>query len=301
MINRALVILNPGSSSASLEMLEHGLEKHGGTIEWRVRLLKEGEDAEQATSEEIGRGWEVVVAAGGDGTVSGVARSAARAGIPMAIAPMGTANMLADQLGIPADIDGAVGLLAGEAAVRRIDGMEIGGRLYFLAAGVGVSASTIRDLSDVDKRRLGFSAYVWTGIASSLSFRPVACTISIDGHRRRLRIRDVSVINAGFRREWPVPGVPDIRPDDGRLDVLIIWAPKPRDYFRHLGRALFKARPLEPGIQWRGVEREVRIECRKGLPVQADGDLVAETPVTIRLVRDAVGVVVPPGSTPAGP
>jgi diacylglycerol kinase (ATP) len=258
-----------------------------------VRWLEEGEDAEQVARGELRKGWDVVVAAGGDGTVARVARAAREAGVALAIAPVGTANMLAEQLGIPGDIDAAMRLLTESGVVRQIDGIEVEGRLYFLSAGVGVSAATIRDLSDANKRLFGPSAYVLTGIVSSFTFRPIPCAVSIDGHNRWLRILDVSVINAGFRSERPVPGMPDVRPDDGRLDVLIVWAPSPPEYLRHLGWALLRWRRVNPNIQWRVAEREIEIDCSEPIPVQADGDIVCTTPVAIRLVRDAVGVVVP--------
>jgi len=293
MLKRALVIANPGSGTPEPGALEAALDRHAGSIERRVRRLQRGEDTAQVAREELREGWDVVVAAGGDGTVSGVAQAAGEAGVPVLIAPMGTANMLAVQLGIPGDLDEAIGLLAGEMAVRRIDGMEIGGRLCLVSASVGVSATTIRELSGADKRRFGFLAYVGTGIASSFRFHPIPCTISIDGRARSLRILDVAVINAGFKSERLIPGIPDIRPDDGRLDVLIVWAPRPVEYLRYLARALLAARRVRPNIEWLTAEREVQIDCGEPLPVQADGDMSGETPVTIRLVRGAVGIVVP--------
>lgn len=292
-VKRALVISNPGSRTSDHGALEAALIRHAGSIERHVRLIEDNEDAVQVARDELRAGWDVVVAAGGDGTVSAVAQAAGDAGVPMLIAPMGTANMLALQLGLPSHLDGALEILAGPATVKQIDGMEIGGRLYLLTAGVGVSSKTIHDLRDVDKRRFGLPAYVLTGIGSTFTFHPIPCTVSIDGRGRRLRILDASVINAGFRTEHPVPGFPDIRPDDGKLDVLLVWAPSPMEYIRHLRRSLLFWRRVNPNIMWHTAEQEVTIESREPLPVQADGDLIGETPVTIRLVRGAVGIVVP--------
>lgn len=292
-VKRALVIVNPGAGAAEPGALEAALARHAGSIERRVRRLEKGEDTAQVAREELRKGWDIVVAAGGDGTVSGVAQAAGEAGVPLLIAPMGTANVLAAQLGIPGDLDGAIGLLAEETVVRRIDGMEIGGRLCLLNASVGVSATTIRDLSGGDKRRFGSFAYVWTGIASSFTFHPILCRVTIDGRERSLRVLELTVINAGFKSERLIPGIPDIRPDDGRLDVLIVWAPSPAEYIRHLVGALFSRRRVQPNIEWLTAEREVEIDCSEPLPVQADGDMIGETPVTIRLVRDVVGIVVP--------
>jgi diacylglycerol kinase family enzyme len=292
-ISRALVIANLRSGAAGLGALKAALDSHAGSIEWRIRRIREDEDVTQVTREEMGEAWDVVVAAGGDGTVSGVAQAAGEAGVPVLIAPMGTANMLAVQLEVPTDLDGALALLERPAMVKYIDGMEIDGSLHLLSAGVGVSAKTIQDLSDTSKHRFGLPAYLWTGVASTFKFRPMRCTVSIDGRKRRLRILDVSVLNAGFRSEHPTPGFPDIRPDDGKLDVLVVWTPSPVEYLRHLRDALLFWRRVDPNIMWTTAEHGVEIDCREPLPVQADGDLIKETPVTIRLVQGAVGVVVP--------
>lgn len=292
-VRRALVIANPGSRDGAGTALDRVLGDRTASVELRVRRLAKGEDAALATREELGEAWDVVVVAGGDGTVAGVAAAAGEAGVPVLIAPVGTANMLAMQLGLPTRLEDAVGLLAGPAAARPIDGMEIGGRLHFLCVGAGVSAKTVRDLRDTDKRRFGVASYFWVGIGSAWSFEPTRCTISIDGKRMRRRILDVSVLNAGFRSDHPIPGMPDIRPDDGKLDVLVVWAPRLSEYLRHLGRALMFGRRVRPTVAWWTAERDVAIDCREPLPVHADGDSFGETPVTIRLVRNAVEIVVP--------
>ncbi len=298
MFRRALVIANPGSSGANADELQGALDRYAGGMEHRVRWLTEGEEAETVARDELRHGFDLAVAAGGDGTVSAVARVASELGIPLAIAPMGTANMLAQQLHIPGSVDGALELLERGAVVRRIDALEIDGRLYFLNASIGVSARAVHDLPPTGKRLFGLSAYVWMGIASSFTFTPVPCTVSIDGNARRLRILDVSIINAGFQARGQVPGFPRVQPDDGHLDVLTVWAPSASEYLAHLWRAFFLWRKVNPNVKWSIAEREVSIESVKPTPVQADGDIVGETPVTVRLVRGAVGVLVPAGSVP---
>ncbi len=299
MNERTLVIANPGSGRANREKLETALDQHAGVADRRIRWLGDGEDAEVVARDELRSGFDLLIAAGGDGTVSAVARAAAEIDIPLAIAPMGTANLLAQQLQIPGDLSGALRFLKEGSAVRRIDAMEIDGRLHFLNVGIGLSARTVHDVPAVDKRRFGLSAYVWTGVASSFSFTPVLCTISIDNDVQRLRALDVSIINAGFREGRQVPGFPSVDPDDGRLNVLTVWAPSASEYLAHLWCAFSLWRRVNPNIKWSVAEREIRIDCAEPTPVQADGDLIGETPVTVRLVRHAVGVLVPASSVPS--
>ncbi len=293
MFKRALVIANPGSGRANREKLETAFDREVEAPEHVIHWLDEGEDAEAAVRREAQAGFDLVVAAGGDGTVSAVARAAGDLGVPIAIVPMGTANMLALQLRIPGSVSGALRLLSGDSAVRRIDAMEVDGRLHFLNIGIGLSARTVHDIPAVDKRRFGLSAYVWTGVTSSFSFTPVLCTISVDDDVQQLRALDVTIINAGFREGRHVPGFPSVDPDDGRLNVLTVWAPSASEYLAHIWRAFSLWRRVNPNVKWSCAEREIRIECPEPTPVQADGDIIGETPVTVRVVRDAVGVLVP--------
>jgi len=293
LFNKALIIANPGSGGANADALNAAVGRHAGAMELSLRRLNEGEDVETVARRELPHKYDIAVAAGGDGTVSAVARVASDLRIPVAIAPMGTANMLAQQLHIPGRIDEAMKLLQGESVVRHIDALEINGRRYFLNAGVGVSARAVLDLPPTGKRLFGISAYVWMGIASSITFTPVPCTVSIDEDSQQLRILDLSIINAGFQARGQVPGFPRIEPDDGRLNVLTVWAPSASEYLAHLWRAFFLWRKVNPNVKWSVAEREVNIECAKPTPVQADGDIIGETPVTVRVVPSAVGIVVP--------
>ncbi len=289
----ALVIRNRFSGHADGQHIADTLAAAAPQLSCTHVFVEKGEDAERVTLDRLPGRYDVVVAAGGDGTVGSVARAAREFDLPVAILPTGTANMLAVQLGIPTDVGDAAALLSGRSRVRRIDGMVVRDRLYFLNVGVGLSASTIRDLKDWTKRYLGLSAYVWTGIASGFTMKPARCRITLDGRARRMRILDVSVINAGFNEVRSFPGFPVVLPDDGKLNVLTVWTPTPVDYLRHLWWAFTTWRRVRKNIRWRVAERDVRVESSVSLPVQADGDIIGETPVCISLVPSAVGIVVP--------
>jgi len=291
---RVFTLVNPMSSRSDPGEVEGLARKYLGERHAPVRLMLEGDQASELVRRALDEERpEMVVVAGGDGTVSGAASALVGTSIPLAIVPVGTANMLAEQLGIPSDPEEAMMLASGGHGLRAIDAMEIEGRLFFLNAGVGVSSRTVRDMSDESKRRFGVAAYFWTGITSSLWAPPARFRVTIDGSERDFRGIEVSVINAGFREQPNVPGVPEIQPDDGALDVMLVWTPTPAGYIQHIGNVVAQRRPVEPNVRWLRARREVVIDAGEVLPVQADGDIVAPTPVTVRLVPRAVSVVVP--------
>ena len=104
----------------------------------------------------------------------------------------------------------------------------------------------------------------------------------------------VLVANSGTLGSRPFRWGPDIRPDDGRLDVCVIRARTLLDFLTigwHFVRGQHRR---SPGVKYLAAFRSVTLASRKPRPVQADGEIVGETPVTVTVVPGAVRVVVPP-------
>ena len=178
------------------------------------------------------RGFDLVVAAGGDGTVAAVADGLVGAEAALGILPIGTANVIARDLGVPLDLDGACGLLAGPHAIERLDAMRVGDRYFLTQIGVGIDALMIRDTKREHKRRFGRIAYLWTAFTRLLGFQPRRFFLEADGRRTRHRASQVLVANGGILGQPPFRWGPGIRPDDGRLDVCVIRARTLLDYLR---------------------------------------------------------------------
>lgn len=296
---RVFVVLNPKSGSCSAEEMRRLLGHHFSCDDGACRVHEIGgpEDMGEAIREAVGRGIDLVVAAGGDGTVSAVA-NALGAGreappVPIGIIPLGTANVLARELGIPVVPEDACRLLAGDHATQGLDAMRLGDKIYFTQVGVGIDALMIRDTKAEAKRRFGRVAYLWTAFTRLLGFQPRTFALTIDGQTRRVRASQVVVANGGILGQPPFRWGPDIRPDDGRLDVCIVRARSLGDY---LGLAwhVFRHRPdRNRNVRYFHAERSIAIRTKRPLPVQADGEIVGQTPVEVEVVPGAVRVVVP--------
>jgi YegS/Rv2252/BmrU family lipid kinase len=252
----------------------------------------------------VSRGCDLVVAAGGDGTVSAVAnglcggesQAHASASVPLGIIPLGTTNVLARELTIPVDLDEAVQLLAGPHAATRIDAMQVGAACYFTQVGVGIDALMIRDTHREHKRRFGRIAYLWTAATRLLGFQPLRFVLVIDGRRQRARASQVVVANSGILGQPPFRWGPDIRPDDGRVEVCIVRARALLDYFKIGWNVLTGQHRMSPGFRYHAVRSAVRITTRRPHPVQGDGEIIGETPIDIAVVPGAVSVIVPAGA-----
>jgi len=293
------IIVNPKAMHADVDKVRLQANRWLAEDRFDLRVLEGDERASDAARRALREGAAMIVAVGGDGTVSGVAEALTGTDVPLAIIPMGTANMLSEHLDVPKSPEKAMELALHEHSVKSIDALRLGGRLYLLNAGVGVSSHTVRKMRHDDKRRFGLMAYIMTGAVKTLSFPPADFRVTIDGKVHEFRGIEVSLINAGFHVGPTLPNMPDIQPDDGSIDVLIVWTPTPAGYFRHLGRALASWTRVERNVRWLKARSEVQIEADRVMPVQADGDLVGETPVRLQVVKGAVRVVVPPELPPS--
>lgn len=300
---RLFVILNPASGTFAAEAVRKVLEAHfscaDGTC--HVHQTSGSDDLAALAREAAGRGVEAVVAAGGDGTVSAVADGLVGTRTPLGILPLGTANVLARELGVPVELDAACGLLAGDFATRSVDAIKFGDRHFFTQVGVGIDALMIRDTGREAKKRFGRLAYLWTGFSRLLGFEPRRFFLSIDdGGEIKTRASQVLIANSGTLGQKPLTWGPGIELDDGAVDVCVIRAGSTWDYLRLSWHVLRGKHRDDPKLHYRKARRSVAIRTHKPLPVQADGEVVGQTPVTVTIVPGALRVVVPKADASSG-
>ena len=292
---KLFVILNPNSGTYSAEAVHRALERHFSCADGscRVHLMTKADDLAALARSAAESGVEMVVAAGGDGTISAVAGALVGSDTPLGILPLGTANVLARELGIPVNLDAACGLLAGNFAAKSVDAMRIGDRHYFTQVGVGIDALMIRDTGREAKRRFGRVAYLWTGFTKLIGFQPCRFLLEVDGKPIKTKASQVLIANCGTLGQPPLTWGPDIRPDDGRLDLCVMRAATVWAYLRISWNVLRRSHRSNPKLHYFRVERSATIGTRKPMPVQADGEIVGDTPVVVSIVAGAVQVAVP--------
>ena len=222
-------------------------------------------------------GADLVVVAGGDGTVRSVGTVLAGTGVAMALLPSGTGNLLARNLGIPLEV-GAAAAVAAHGATRAVDvGRSDDGECFLVMAGTGFDAAMLRDTSDRAKVWLSWAAYV---LAGTRHLRGPLATydLLLDGVQvrrqgRGVLIGNVSALQAGLEL------LPGARVDDGLLDVAVLAPRGLRDWFRLARRVGIGRAPGEQVLE-RWTARSVTVRSSPAQPVQYDGDLV-ETDVVL--------------------
>ncbi|HEV3167688.1 MAG TPA: diacylglycerol kinase family protein [Isosphaeraceae bacterium] len=292
---RVFVVLNPQSGSGMAGEVRQALAQHftDGEEACHLHELTDGEDVVEVVRRAISQGAELIVAGGGDGTVSAVADAVVGTSVPLGIIPLGTANVLARELGIPVDLEGAFRLLAGPHAAVAIDAMRVGDRVYLTQVGVGLDALMIRDTGREQKRRFGRLAYLRTVLSHLIGFQPARFSIAVDDRHIRQGASQVVIANCGLLGQPPFRWGPNIRPDDGRLDVCIVRARTLLHYLVLGWHVLWGQHRRSPSVRYLTAERAVALSADRTLPVQADGEIIGQTPLQVHLVPGALRIIVP--------
>jgi YegS/Rv2252/BmrU family lipid kinase len=224
LMSRAAVVVNPtklDDDEAFRKSVRRVMDDHGWDEPLWLETTAEDPGRGQAESA-VSAGVDLVLACGGDGTVTACAEGIAGTGVPLAIIPMGTGNLLARNLGLPTGLDEALAVALG-GVQQPIDAGRVNGTMFVVMAGLGLDAQMLNDTSDPLKKRLGWFAYAISAVRH-LGDRPMRVSVSADGgRRRRMRASALVVGNVGWLRGG-LPLLPDARPDDGMLDAVVLTA-----------------------------------------------------------------------------
>jgi YegS/Rv2252/BmrU family lipid kinase len=223
-MTRAAVVVNPtklDDDEAFRKSVRQIMDDHGWDEPLWLETTPDDPGRGQAESA-VSAGVDLVLACGGDGTVTACAEGVTGTGVPLAIIPMGTGNLLARNVGVPMGMDEALAVALG-GVQQPIDAGRVNGTLFVVMAGLGLDAQMLNDTSDPLKKRLGWFAYAISAVRH-LGDRPMRVTVSADGgRRRRMRASALVVGNVGWLRGG-LPLLPDARPDDGMLDAVVLTA-----------------------------------------------------------------------------
>lgn len=293
---RVFVVLNPMAGSSVAADVRAALERHFGdttSVDVYETTGAEDENIAELVRHEVERGVVLIAAAGGDGTVSDVAEGLIGSDAPMGIIPVGTANVFARELMLPMTLDEACALLASDFDTTPVDAMKVGEKYFVLQIGIGLDSLMIRDTARAAKRRFGRAAYIWTMMTRLFGYQPRRFTIVADGQRLRPRALQVLVANGGVLGMPPFRWGPHIVPNDGRIDLCIVSARTLLDYVGLIWHTLLGQQRRDRNVRYLPATSSITITADHPLPVQADGEILGDTPIQIQVVPHAIQVIVP--------
>ena len=293
---RCAVIYNPTKVSEKFRaLLEDNLQRKG----WVETLWLEtsAEDPGRAmTRQAVAEQVDLVIGAGGDGTIRAVADGLAHTGIPLGLVPAGTGNLLARNLDLPLEEVDAIDV-ALDGQQRPIDLVRITvddrpPEHFAVMAGIGVDAMIMDETNEDLKDKVGSAAY-FVAAGKALGRLPVRMTVQLDSNRPVRRHAMVCVIGNVGRLQGNLTLIPGASPDDGFLDLYIA---SPRQ-LRHWVKLAFR-------LITRRAKKDDQVDQRKGKSVrividgkdnyQLDGDVIGEsTTLDAEIQPGALTICVP--------
>jgi diacylglycerol kinase (ATP) len=234
---------------------------------------------------------DLVLVSGGDGTVMACATALADTGVPLALLPAGTGNLLAVNFNVPRDLEGAVEVaLSGER--RRIDLGCCEQGCFAVMAGMGFDAAMLRDTSPALKARLGALSYVVGGLrhlrspAVGIEVRlDNSEPISIEAHM--VLVGNLGMLQGGFR------ALPDADPQDGLLNVAIVTAGSIGAWLKVALRVVRGRVGNDRRVQTH-VASSVEVRAARPMPMELDGDIFDDARVlTVETRPGALTLCVP--------
>ena len=317
-MRKAALLYNPRSGGrrnrrqADLEASLAILRK--ANVEANLTLTQSPEDAAERARQAISEGCDTVLACGGDGTVHDVLQGLAGSCVGMGVIPMGTANALAHDLGVPLDpaaaTRAALSARPRRIAVGRVEFVDLEGhpatKYFAVAVGIGVDAHLFYKLQTGSKQRLGMAAYyakawqLW--FTQRMERFHIECEETATGQTHQGRVTEllaVRIRNFGGVLQELAPGA-SLERDD--LRVVLCQTANRFSYLLYVTRGLLRANWKVHGID---LVHSGRIRCdytppsssgaspRRKVYVEADGELLGMLPARITVVRDALTILVP--------
>lgn len=286
---RALIIYNPVAGYLPGRRLTRVCQ----ALSWlgvreTIRETAYRGDAEAFAAAASSKDFDVVVAAGGDGTINEVANGLAGSPLPLAIIPLGTANVLAAEIDLPRNVSAiARTIAAGEA--RRVHIGLANGRRFLMMAGLGFDAHVVANVNRSIKQAVGKFAYVLQTALSAFTFPAPGYQVTIDG----APYAAASVVIANGRRYGgPYTCAPEARIEVSELHVCLFKNAGPLNVARYSAALMIGGLHRLPDIEIvRG--RHVVVDSPSGERVQCDGDIATALPLVASIGGETLNLVMP--------
>ncbi len=252
-------------------------------------------DATRLAAEAARAGAREIVVAGGDGTVNEALQGLAGTAVKLGVWPVGTANVLARELGLPFKLPGVVDVIA-RGATRRIylgcaTEEGTGARRYFcLMAGVGLDASVVAGVRPRLKRRVGKGAFWVSGLSHLAYWRPAPFNVEVGGETYTATFAAIGKM-AHYGGDLAV--TPRARLDQPEFEICLVSSHSRLRYLYLLAHTM-RRDGVTHAIKGVRFLRTTRARATGDAPVQVDGELIGQLPMTFEIVPEPVEVLAPP-------
>ena len=290
-MTNTVVILNPVAGSP--ETLRGWQERVESIAhDCPIRVIAHPGEAEALARNAVEEGFVRIVAAGGDGTVNHVANGIAGTNAALGLLPLGTVNVFAMELGLPAHNLQVCWSIIEDGNMRLVDLPSANGKHFVQLAGVGLDAQVVKETSLAFKRSFGPLSYLISAAQIAARKPP---KLFIESENAPVEEASFVLIGNGRLYGGPFPFFKHAVLDDGLFDVVVFKRLGYLEIMKYLQDVVFSSVIRAPEVEYFQTQR-LRVTSEQDVPVELDGELAGNCPVEFRIQKKGLRVLAPPSA-----
>ena len=275
-----------------LEIIKSHFDKRDIPVEI-IQIPRESEDIKTTLDNVPFDNADLVIAAGGDGTASLLSKKVINTGKSFGLIPLGTGNLLAQELKIPMNLEKALNLItADQPRTFLMDTIKLEDRCCLLNVSAGLSPKVMKSTQSKEKQRFGLFAYIVNFFQQLLGIKNHRFFIEYDNHNLSFVASEVLITNGESAGVETLKLSDNIKLNDGQLDIFIIRAKTFIDVINLVVSLFSKKNRKDDVMKHVKFTDYCRIETQIPLPTQADGDTIGETPIEIKILPKSLKVII---------
>lgn len=293
------LIFNPisgqGNPDDDLALIRHLLEPQ---IQLNVICTEAGVSPSAQAKAALEVGTDLIIASGGDGTVSAVAEAVMGTETPLGVIPRGTANAFSVALGIPTTIQGACETILTGNTIK-VDGAYCNGRPMILLTGVGFEAGFVERASRDLKNRFGPLAYILAGVQEFNEAQIFEATVQLEDKVSKVSTGAITIANAAPATSVLAQGFGQVCFDDGLLDVTIATSATSQTRLQGLNAitSLFASALVNSPTNREDIiclrTSKIKVDTDPPQKVVVDGEIIGTTPIEVECIPNGLNVFAP--------
>jgi len=282
-----VIILNPAARGSRASRLRAQVESltRGAVL---CATSRSGE-AESMARHAAAEGYEKIVAAGGDGTINEIVNGIAGKNVALGLLPLGTMNVFATELGLPANDLSRCWEIIQANRIRPVDLPSANGKHFVQLAGVGLDAQAVKETSRAFKRNFGPLSYMISA-AQIASRQPPR--LRIESEDAVTEEGSFVLVGNGRLYGGRLPFFKQAVIDDGLLDVIVFKRLNYMEIIRYLQNVIFTPQITSPEVEYFQTSR-LRVTSDEDVPVEIDGELIGNCPVEFKIRAGGLHVLAP--------
>lgn len=255
--------------------------------DWKLEIYKTKSSKDATREAKKSRKYDVVIVAGGDGTINEVINGLANSRVKFGIIPIGTGNVFARELRLPINIYKICNIIK-RCKIKRYDLGKANRTYFLLSCGIGFDATVLNEMDPLIKKFLGVFSYHFYAFKKIRDYKAPLITVTVKNIKKKgnlLIISNTKNYAGNFKFS------PKANPFDGKLDICLFE--DKIEFFKLLNNMLKVKLNIKPRNLWHYQTKEMKVTSNPKNLIHTDGEVIGTTPLNIKVVPRAISIIVP--------